>query len=368
MNKHALLVLVPALAAAPAAAQAAGQTLAFAVYDWANALYQTRFVDECPEGLGISNDEYWWRGLSKQDRARLTNNGLLEAGNRHNVAKKRGPNGEDVCLDPTVISDPPMRVVEGKYSFGENVDSNEDGRATAKTCAHGNFTSLDGVPGIDNQMYRLIGCTYGWRTLGGLIDQHANEMRRASGLGMTLIEITGVKDPRNSPDVTVTFYRSIDQFMLDGKSKPLPHVTYRIDLADGKPRYGDSLKGGIKDGVLTTERGDVRMAYTGNYSFINPVIRDMGLKLELAPDSQSAKGMITGYFDAELFAHYANGLGGTIPVSYFSCSALHQAALRLADGYPDPKTGQCTALSSAFNILAAAAFILKPAQQSAEAP
>jgi hypothetical protein len=177
---------------------------------------------------------------------------------------------------------------------------------------------------------------------------------------MILIEITGVTDPRNSDDVTVTFYRSIDQFALDSTGHPLPFSTYRIDTDKGRVRYGDKLKGTIKDGVLTTRRGDVRLPYYGNYNFLHPVIRDMGLRLEIAPDGRIAKGMITGYYDVEQFLYYIDGLAASVVTGWFSCPALNTAARKLADGYPDPKTGQCTMLSSAFNITAYAAFIQHP--------
>ncbi len=103
-------------------AQAADKALAFVVKDWFNAIYETKFMDECPEGLAVANDEFWWRGLSKKDRARLTEDGLVQTLNRHNIAVARGPKGEDVCLSPTLVQDPPLRVVEGKLAYGANLD------------------------------------------------------------------------------------------------------------------------------------------------------------------------------------------------------------------------------------------------------
>jgi hypothetical protein len=43
---------------------------------------------------------------------------------------------------------------------------------------------------------------------------------------------------------------------------------------------------------------------------------------------------------------------------------------KLADGYRDPKTGQCTALSTAYQIEAVPAFLIHPDNdaQTAEAP
>ncbi len=338
-------------------------TLGFVVRDWFSEVYNSKFIDECPEGLATSNDEIWWRGLSKVDRARLTDNGLIQNLNRMPTAMRRGPEGENVCLNPTVVKDPPMRVVEGKYSFGANLDENVDGQPTANTCAHNNFTHPDGTTGIDNQMYRLIGCVYGWRR-GGLPELNAHEGRGTSGLGMILIEVTRVTDPRNSPDVTVTFYRSVDQFALDGAGRPLPFSSYNIDTANGKQRYGDSLKGSIKDGVLTTARGDVRLPFYGNYNFLHPAIRDMGLKLEIAADGSTAKGTVSGYYDLDEFLYYVGGMVGHTSTGD-NCPAMYIAGHQLADGYPDPATGQCTHLSSSFSIGAYAAFVIHPEQNAA---
>ncbi|MCB2108218.1 MAG: hypothetical protein KDE14_10975 [Rhodobacteraceae bacterium] len=364
------LVLVAAVAVCASAnsafaAEAGTQTLGFVIRDWFTSVYNSKFLDECPEGLATSNDELWWRGLSKEARAKATNNGLLQQLTRMPVAMRRGPNGENVCLNPTSVVDPPMRVIEGKYSFGANLDGESEGDATAKSCAHDNFVHPDGTPGVDNQLYRLVGCVYGWRK-GGLPDLNAHEGRGTSGLGMTLIEITGVTDPRNSDNVTITFYRSVDQFAFDGTGKPLPYSSYNIDMENGQPRYSDTLKGAIKDGVLTTERGDVRLPFYGNYHFMHPVIKDMGLRMEISPDGATASGQITGYYNMDAFLHYVGGMVGHTSTAD-DCPAMYVAAHELADGYPDPETGQCTHLSSAFDVKAYAAFVIHPDKQTASA-
>jgi hypothetical protein len=342
--------------AALAPALAEEGKLGFVVRDWFDAVYNSKFSDECPEGLATPNDEIWWRNLSPEDRARLTNNGLIQTLTRQTVATRRGPNQEDVCLVPWVVKEPPQRIVEGKYSYGANLDGTLDGQATAKSCTHQKFTGLDGTPGIDNQMYRLIGCHYGWRRGGG-VDANAHEMRGTSGLGMILIEVTGVTDPRNSDNVTVTFYRSIDQFTVDGTGRPLPYSSYRIALEHGMPVYGDSLKGKIVDGVLTTARGDVHIPFYGHYNFMRTLMRDMGVTLKIAPDGATAKGMITGYFSLDDFLYYDGGMSGHTAAGD-SCPAMWDMGHRLADGYPDPKTGECTMLSSAFEIGTYAAFVV----------
>lgn len=350
-------VVLISFIAAPAKATES-KTFGFVVRDWFTAAYNSRFNDECPEGLAISNDELWWRSLPKDERAQLTNNGQRPKLDRYPTAMRRGPDGENVCLNPTVVTDPPMRVVEGKYSYGRNLDGNTDGRAMPKTCAHDNFIHLDGTPGIDNQMYRLVGCVLGWRK-GGLTEMISHERRRQNGLGMILIEITGVEDARNDDDVTVAFYRSVDQYVQGGNGRPLPHSSYNIDMAGDRPRYGDTLKGRITDGELTTDRGDVSLPFYANYTFMHPVIKDMDLRLEIGADGASAQGLITGYYDMEAFLHYIGGMQGHTS-SAADCPAMVKAAYELADGYPDSDTGQCTHLSSAFEISAIAAFIIHP--------
>ena len=358
----ALLVLLPTTVNAQ---QPVEGTLGFVVRDWFTAIYNSRFVDECPEGLSVSNDEIWWRGLSKEKRAELTENGLRSNLNRMPTAMRRGPEGENVCLNPTVVTDPPMRVVEGKYSYGVNLDGNSDGSATPKTCAHENFTHPDGTPGIDNQLYRVVGCVYGWRK-GGLPELNAHEGRGTSGLGMVLIEVADVDDGRNDDDVTVTFYRSVDQFALDGSGRPLLFSSYNIDMDGDKPRYGDSLKGAIKDGVLTTERGDVSLPFYGNYNFMHPVIKDMDLRLEITSDGATANGLVSGYYNMDEFLYYVGGMVGHTSTAD-DCPAMYRAAHELADGYPDPETGQCTHLSTAFEVGAYAAFIIHPKDSTQQA-
>jgi hypothetical protein len=125
------------------------------------------------------------------------------------------------------VQDPPLRTARSKVAFGFDLDGRSDGNATAKTCRHENFTGVNGEPGVDNQMYRLLACRYGWRR-NGVLDTFGNEERRNSGRGVVLIEITGITDPRHSPDVKVAFYRALDPFQIDNAGRILPHASYRI--------------------------------------------------------------------------------------------------------------------------------------------
>jgi hypothetical protein len=353
------------LASAPPAL-AEQKSLGFVVTIWNTAMYESKFVDECPNGFNIGYDELWWRGLSKEDRAKYTDNGLKSRLDRYFNAIRRGPKGEDVCMNPTVVQDPPLLTVEGKLSFGMNLDGNTDGSPTANTCKHENFIGLDGTPGVDNQMYRLLGCIYGFRSYGQF-EVNANENRKSNGNGMTLIEVTGVDDTKNDSDVEVSFYRAVDQYTLDGSGRFTPFASYRIDAPDGKPRYASKVKGRIENGVVVTEPGNVNLPFYGNYTYMNQEIKDMRMQLTLAEDGAGATGMVAGYYGVDQLMFYVGGLGPIQSTAISNCPSTHVAAHQLADGYPDPQTGKCTALSSAFNFSAVAAFVIHPksSQQTA---
>ena len=128
-------VVSPASAATEVASSGVngGKTLGFVVKDWMPAVYETKFMDECPAGLNISNDEIWWRDLTKQQRSELTQDGLITTLDRWFTARSRGPNGEDICINPHLITDdPPLLTVEGPTAFGINLDGNVDGNCDTK--------------------------------------------------------------------------------------------------------------------------------------------------------------------------------------------------------------------------------------------
>jgi len=358
MGVAAMLGSLLATAAPAQQAPKQKQTLSFVVANWDNAIYQTKFMDECPDGPAIGNDENWWRWLSRAEKDKQTEQGLTQPVDRRFASVLRGPKGEDVCWNPTVIQEAPLRTIKGKTSYGFNLDGAGDDAATPKSCKHENFTGVDGASGVDNQMYRLLGCHYGWRH-NGVLDTFGNEERRNSGRGVVLIEISGIDDPRNSADVSVAFYRALDSFSIDSAGRILPHASYRIDMNNGKPRYGAVAKGKIVDGVLITQPIDLKLPFYGNSAYAEIDLRDMNMKLDLTlGDDGKVRGVVGGYYDFDKWWEYMLKIEFLIATGDWSCPALYEAAKRLADGYPDPKTGECTSISSAFKIDALPAFTL----------
>ena len=350
----------PKTAAQRGGKSAQPRTIAYVVANFDNAIYESRFMDECPEGPAIGNDEHWWRGLSRADKDRHTGKGLVQPVDRRFVSVFRGPKGEDVCWNPTVIQEPPLRTVKGKVAYGFDLDGRSDGKATPKSCAHENFVGVRGERGVDNQMYRLLGCHYGWRR-NGVLDTFGNEERRNSGRGVILMEISGVVDERDSPDVRVAFYRALDPYQIDSSGRILPWASYRVDTGNGKPRYGAVARGRIENGVLKTEPLDLKLPFYGNSAYAELDLKDMRLELDLTPAKDGkVHGVVGGYYDFDKWWEYMLKIEFLIATGDWSCPALHAAARQLADGYPDPATGECTAISSAFRLDALPAFVIHP--------
>jgi len=340
-------------------ASAKNITLGFVITNWNTAMYETLFMDECPEGPAPGNYEIWEASVAPEVRRSYPV--MLFTQLRH--INNRGRNGVNVCDHPTSFDDPPLKIIEGKYAYGANLDGNAHGKTTSTSCKHKNFTGLNGEEGIDNQMYRLMGCVAAWKSYGH-IENNANSHRLSSGLGMILIEVTDVDNQHNDENVRVGFYRGIGSFNLDSRGNPLPYASYGIDHENGRPRYGNIVMGKIINGVLKTESADVHLPFFGNYQYMNQLFHDLRLELKLTYDGKPMAGSVTGYYGVDQFYSYVRGMLSAFPNRHkFSCPAIYVAAHQLADGHPDPETGECTTLSSAFKIQAVAAFINHPADE-----
>jgi hypothetical protein len=88
--------------------------------------------------------------------------------------------------------------------------------------------------------------------------------------------------------------------------------------------------------------------------------------LKLTPDG--AEGLIGGYTDVDTYYYNLNKSWATHHLSYGKgySPALYKALHRLADGYPDPKTGENTAISSAMKVRFSQVFIVHPGQNGVD--
>jgi hypothetical protein len=333
--------------AAGAATAPKDRTIGYVMSSLYWAIYQTPAgKTECPKGF---ND-----GPREQYAALFPNNG-----------KKRTVLDTQLKLEtetwfPSTLPDPtPFHEATGAISYGMNLDG--------KIGIH-DFTSPDGERGIDNQLFRALGCIIGFRGPDGIEYIFEPKEIRDSRFDRTMIELKGVDDLLNDDDVQVTIYRGLDRLLTDATgNEVMPGGSQRIDARWGK-RFIKQLRGKIVDGVLTTEPVDeIVIPWTTLDAPAIVIIRDARLRLKLTPTA--AEGLIGGYADVDTWYRWLLRNDSTHHLSNGQISgiSLYRALRRLADAHPDPKTGANTAISSALNAKFVQAFIQHPQADAVKA-
>jgi hypothetical protein len=318
--------------------------------------------------IGYVTTNLHWALFQSQDGKTECPNGMNEFGPRE-IFKQMYPDGtkrsvvgtelerESAIWFPDGKGDRfPYLDATGKIAPGMNLDGK---------VGPNDFTSPSGERGIDNQLYRVLGCSRFYRGPDGTYFIFADKYAREFRFNRSMIEITNIDNLANDNDVDVTIYRGLDRLMQDASGNNImPGGTEHIDTRFAK-KFEAHLKGKIVDGVLTTEPADVFWMWScfggvpGGEMF-----RGMRFNLKLTPEG--ATGMIAGYADVENFYKHIIGCQSTHHLSYGQLSAIgmYSSLLRNADGYPN-KTGAMTAISSAINIAMAQVFIVHAEKQVA---
>jgi hypothetical protein len=325
----------------------------------------------CPTGMNQSLAELFVANASAAERTYYANPDHA----KELVFGKPSLNerGNVVCLDPDGPLKPelrpPFKVVQGNGpAFGINLD----GRVSPK-----NFQSLDGKPGVENEFYRVMGCTAGFRP-GGILPEGGYGSEMSNGSWTFAFEIDDAENLENDDDVTVLMFSSQDPAPFTSERVPIPNRSLSIT---NDRRYWSRAKGKIVNGVLKTEPTDVRFLISATKGRENSpdavkqngrdvLLRGGRLELNLRLDG-TAEGALAGYNDLATFEHSFINYGGSMTgasgssfVERYSCPSLKRALLDHADGYPDPNTGKFTAISAAFHIKAVPAFIIKAGEGS----
>jgi hypothetical protein len=249
--------------------------------------------------------------------------------------------------------------VEGRYSYGLDLD----GETGPNDFVH----PETGEEGIDNEVYRAVGCIIGFRGPDGveyifqdkaIIDERYNRM---------MIELTGVDSLENDDEVTVTLYRGLDRLLTDATGlKVMGGGSQRVDT-----RWGESLirrtTGRIAGGVLTTEPiPEVVIPWQNLRVPSVHIFRDFRLELELT--EEGATGLLAGYADVDAWYKQLIRNDSTHHLSNGQISgiSLYKALRRLADAYPDPDTGHNTSISTALDVRMAQVYIIHPQADDAD--
>jgi len=252
----------------------------------------------------------------------------------------------------TTSEDPfPFYEPQGAVSYGLNLDGMIDAD---------DLLSPEGVEGIDNQVYRAVGCISGYRNGGAVWQFDTNDMVQNAS-NRFVIELTGVDDLRNDDDVTVTTYRGLDSLNRDSTGALSAGGMQQVDMRFGQP-FIYRLQARIVDGVLITNPvDDFRLIWSmannlGGYQ----LFQGFRMQVELSP--KSATGLFAGYVDIDRWDHNLNTNWTTHFQAYGHVSepSLYRALRRLADGYPDPDTEENTAISSAVQVSFVQVYVMHP--------
>ena len=332
---------------------ASAKTLGFVLTTWH---YSGQFTPdnkvECPDGLAFGHRENFraqFKTKEEQD-AHIDKFADVEW-------QARGPNGESDIYMPQMVEDPlPYREGQGKISYGFNLDGTKDGQATDHSCGHANFTSPDGETGIDNQIYRSMACVKGMRP-GGDSDGMANTQLISKVVNRILIEVTDVDDEANDDHVVVTIGHGLDKVLQSPVGGFIPNLSQRLD--EKASAYIYHANGKIVNHVLTTdvmpELEIVQMS--GPVQWGVRAFKDARFKIKL--NGEKATAVLGGYHDVERYYRYwAKTIGSHAITSNSSPASFYRSLHKNADGYKDPVTGKCTAISASYDWELVSAFIV----------
>jgi hypothetical protein len=317
-------------------------TVAYVLTDLHWAIWQSPDgKTECPDGFNEGNREQF-KALFPNDGQTRT---LLQTQLRREIDG----------WYPTTLPDPfPFHEAGGPTAIGLNLDGK---------VGPNDFTSPEGEKGIDNNLFRVLGCVRNYRSPEGAIQGFDNDEVTKDVYNRIIIELSGVDSFVNDDDVQVTLYRGRDPILLDATGKEaIPGGSQRIDLRWGT-KYIQHMHGRITNGVLTTEPRDLIYPWAVFYIPTDEYMRAARLKLKLSPTA--AEGLIAGYSDVETWYSQLMRSYSTHHQSYGQSSApsIYKAFRRLADGYPDSKTGLNTAISSALRAKLTQIYIVPESKQ-----
>ena len=376
-------VALLALAGAAPAADVQGFVVSHIAYALSKDASET---GACPNGMTKGNTELFSSspegkrhdGESDQDYGRRVGTGAQALGT--------APDGRNLCLNPEAgAPDPNFRTVTGKDTPAEGIDldgqdSHLNGKPAPGTCAHDDFRGLNGERGIDNQFFRLVGCSKSFQSNG---QSNTYEITMYTGSWGILLTLKGAEDLHNAKNVEVGFYANADPLQLSPTREALPNATYAMDQ---DPRFRATAHGRIVNGVLTTDPVDVRFHWEVNSIYLERPLKDARLRATFTPEG-GLEGILAGYTPIEDLYDFQYGFrngkdakgnpassrlifgsaNGQARVLEHTCNGAYYAMKQLADGHRDPKTGQCSSISTQYRIKAIPAFVVDTPTQSVNA-
>lgn len=340
----------------------------FVVSDFAYALGpDAAETKACPQGLSRNLMEIYAIKHGVKRRANESEEDFSERLQAGGKSLARAANGQDLCLHPEAGDpDPFYQTLQGNDIAAQGI--NLDGESGAE----------DFPGGVDNQFYRVVGCSRSYQS-SGQSNSFAIEM--LTGSWGIVIDLEGVDDIRNDEEVIVGIAANADPIQLSAAREPLAYATY---AKDQDARFRAVTTGRIEEGVLTTQPVTVRFHSSVNSMVIERPLHDARLQATIS-DSGEMKGFLSGYTPVEDLYDFAYGYregraldgklsplrsqtaNGAAMVLGHTCHGVYHALYEQADAYPDPQTGRNTAISTQYRFDAVPAFVVDVKTQSVNA-
>lgn len=319
-------------------------------------------ADTCPKGLNPLADVFLKRDLRilgvplAEVNAMFDKDYKVQNGDPTTrwveVVARRGNGRDNVYLHPTTVPDAHLLPAVGRFAYGFNLD----GKGAASPDSYEDPETHE--PGIDNQLFRAIGCIQAYKGYPPPQPPLEAEYRWDNSrpvMGAWLITVSG-DDLGRDGEVTVRFETALDPVVVeDANAHVQADMTYRVGE---HPASVNVLRARLRDGVIFTEPAHIRMRCN---SYIQPVydFLDARMRLRIKPDG-NLEGVLGGYqpwYDV----YWSHAKVGYIDERGFGVDApaLFYALRRYADAYPDPSTHRNTAISAAYMVEAVPAFIVR---------
>jgi len=313
---------------------------------------------DCPQGLNGLPEEMVTAqllaiGLTKEQTERLVSQtggaAAPPAVEEQIIYRGRDLQGRPMHAYAYPVSVPDLKLMKrnvGPYVYGFNLDGKVDAD---------DFIDPDSNErGVDNAYWASSGCQLNQRgsrnapaTYGS---RHWDIARDKQAAWLVRIE---AEDFTKDGDVTVHIFRAMERGVRDATGEMRRYWTFR---RDPDPRWQNTFKGKIKDGMITAEA--TRFEILGDpYGVTNLKLRTPKFRGFFNPDG-SVEAVLGGYMPWKTL--YMEGSNGGLNYEFISGTnipALYHSLRNAADASPDPVTGQNTEISTAWRIKAIPAFI-----------
>ena len=248
------------------------------------------------------------------------------------------------------------RILDDKAGIAEGV--NIDGRVhptgDALSCGMRDFTSPEGVKGVDNQfggLLPIIEAKVGTENLGALLATAI-----ADGQLLILMAIDDVADLENDAKVSVRVAAGVGTPLLDSQGQFITYQTFGVDRATAPV---STLPGRIVDGVLKVGPGDAVLPVRVLDAKFNIALHGMVGDLKLTRDPLGGGGVtMSGTLGGGIETSDIQGIVTKLNIASSAISAATTLVALVADLAQDPNDAHCTQISAGLKVETAPAFVL----------